>query len=58
MSMLQDFERHRTVEIGALVGAVQELARLKDIATPTIDVLLALVEERTTNEGLYEMLVP
>ena len=58
MSMLQDFERHRTVEIGALVGAVQELARLKDIATPTIDVLLALVEERATNEGLYEMLVP
>jgi 2-dehydropantoate 2-reductase len=46
MSMLQDFERHRTVEIGALVEAVQELARLKDVATPTIDVLLALVEER------------
>jgi 2-dehydropantoate 2-reductase len=54
MSMLQDFERHRTVEIGALVEAVQELARLKGIATPTIDVLLALVEERATNEGLYE----
>jgi 2-dehydropantoate 2-reductase len=56
MSMLQDFERHRTGEIGALVGAVQELARLKDIATPTIDVLLALVEERATSEGLYERL--
>jgi 2-dehydropantoate 2-reductase len=41
MSMLQDFERHRTVEIGALVGAVQELARLKDVATPTIDTLLS-----------------
>jgi 2-dehydropantoate 2-reductase len=57
MSMLQDFERHRTVEIGALVGAVQELARLKDVATPTIDVLLALVEERATSEGLYERLM-
>jgi Ketopantoate reductase PanE/ApbA C terminal len=57
MSMLQDFERHRTVEIGALVGAVQELARLKGVATPTIDVLLALVEERATNEGLYERLM-
>ncbi len=57
MSMLQDFERHRTVEIGALVGAVQELARLKDIATPTIDVLLALVEERATREGLYVRLM-
>jgi len=57
MSMLQDFERHRSMEIGALVGAVHELARLKKIATPTIDVLLTLVEERATNEGLYERLM-
>lgn len=56
MSMLQDFERRRTVEIGALVGAVQELARLRDIATPTIDVLFALMEERAANESLYERL--
>jgi 2-dehydropantoate 2-reductase len=56
MSMLQDFERHRTVEIGALVSAVQQLARLKDVATPTIDTLLALVEQRAMSEGLYERL--
>ncbi|MEX0852612.1 MAG: 2-dehydropantoate 2-reductase [Bauldia sp.] len=42
-SMLQDLERGRPMEIDALVGAVQELGRLVDVATPTIDVVLALV---------------
>jgi hypothetical protein len=30
---------------------------LKDVATPTIDVLLALVEERATSEGLYDKVI-
>jgi 2-dehydropantoate 2-reductase len=42
-SMLQDLERGRPMEIDALVGAVQELGRLADVATPAIDLVLALV---------------
>jgi 2-dehydropantoate 2-reductase len=41
-SMLQDLERGRQMEIEALVGAVQELGRLTGVATPAIDLVLAL----------------
>jgi 2-dehydropantoate 2-reductase len=54
MSMLQDLERGRSMEIDALVTAVQELGRLTGVATPTIDLLLALVQERAEQAGLYE----
>src|SRR6185437_441728 len=37
MSMLQDMERGRPLEIDALVTAVQELGRLAAVATPTVD---------------------
>jgi 2-dehydropantoate 2-reductase len=53
MSMLQDLERGRSLEIDALVSAVQELARLTQVATPMIDAVLALVQERGRNAGLY-----
>jgi 2-dehydropantoate 2-reductase len=53
MSMLQDLERGRPKEIDALVTAVRELGRLVDIATPTIDAVLALVQERGRQAGLY-----
>ena len=53
MSMLQDLERHRSMEIDALVTAVQELGRLTGVPTPTVDVLLALVQERGREAGLY-----
>ena len=53
MSMLQDLERRRTMEIDALVTVVQELGRLVDVATPTIDAVLALVQERGRQAGLY-----
>ncbi len=53
MSMLQDLERHRSMEIDALVTAVQELGRMTGISTPTIDVVLALVQERGIQAGLY-----
>ena len=46
MSMLQDLERGRSMEIEPLVGVVQELGRLLDLPTPTIDVVLALVRQR------------
>ena len=41
-SMLQDFERGRRLEIGAIVEAVSELGQLVSVPTPTIDTLLAL----------------
>ena len=45
-SMLQDLERGRPLENEALVGAVQELARLTDVPTPTIDLVHALLRQR------------
>ena len=56
MSMLQDLERGRSLEIDALVGAVQELGRLTAVRTPVIDAVLALVKERARSSGLYSEL--
>ena len=53
MSMLQDLERGRSLEIDALVAAVQEIGRLAGVATPLIDAVLALVRERGRTAGLY-----
>jgi 2-dehydropantoate 2-reductase len=53
MSMLQDLERGRSLEIDALVTVVQELGRLTGVATPAVDTLLALVQERGRALGLY-----
>jgi len=54
ISMLQDLERGRSLEIDALVTAVQEVGRLLKVATPTIDTVLALVQERGRQAGLYD----
>ena len=54
MSMLQDLERGRALEIDALVTAVQELGRLTGVPTPNIDLMLALVQEKARIVGLYE----
>jgi 2-dehydropantoate 2-reductase len=48
MSMLQDLERGRSLEIDALVGAVQELGRLTGVNTPMIDAVLALITQRAS----------
>jgi 2-dehydropantoate 2-reductase len=56
MSMLQDVERGRSMEIDALVTVVQELGRLTGVATPVIDAVLALVKERGRALGLYRPL--
>jgi 2-dehydropantoate 2-reductase len=53
MSMLQDLERGRHLEIDALVTAVQELARLTQVSTPVIDAVGALVRARGRAAGLY-----
>jgi 2-dehydropantoate 2-reductase len=51
-SMLQDLERGRPMEIDALVTAVQEMGRLVEVPTPTIDAVLALVRMRARTAGL------
>ena len=53
ISMLQDLERGRSLEIDALVTAVQELGRLTSTPTPMIDAVLALVQERGRAVHLY-----
>jgi 2-dehydropantoate 2-reductase len=53
MSMLQDLERGRRLEIDALVTAVHELGRLTGVPTPMVDAVLALVQERGRAAGLY-----
>ena len=52
-SMLQDLERGRPMEIDALVTAVQEMGRLVDVPTPTLDTVLALVVQRARLAGCY-----
>jgi 2-dehydropantoate 2-reductase len=53
-SMLQDLDAGRPMEIDALVSAVQELGRLTDTPTPTIDTVLALIRLRARSAGLYD----
>lgn len=53
-SMLQDLDQGRPMEIDALVTSVQELGRLTDTPTPTIDTVLGLVQLRARVAGLYE----
>ena len=43
-SMLQDVEAGRTLEIDALLGAVVELGRLANLATPHLDAVYALTK--------------
>lgn len=52
-SMLQDLERGRPMEIDALVTVVQELGRLVHVPTPTIDIVLALIQQRARVAGTY-----
>jgi len=52
-SMLQDLEAGRPMEIDALVTVVQELGKLVDVPTPTLDVVLALIQQRARTAGTY-----
>jgi 2-dehydropantoate 2-reductase len=56
MSMLQDLERGRTLEIDALVGVVRELGLITAVKTPVVDAVLALITERARAAGLYSQL--
>jgi 2-dehydropantoate 2-reductase len=53
-STLKDLERRRPMEIDPLVTVVQEMGRLTGIATPALDMVLALVIQRAKIAGLYE----
>jgi len=46
ISMHQDVERRRPLEVDAIVGAVVELARKAGVATPMTDAVHALIAER------------
>lgn len=50
-SMLQDLERGRPMEIDALIAAVQEMGRLVEVSTPTIDTVLGLIQLRARTAG-------
>ena len=52
-SMLQDLDAGRPMEIDALIGSVQELGRITDTPTPTIDTVTALTKLRAKTAGLY-----
>ena len=52
-SMLQDLEAGRPMEIDALITAVRELGRLVDVPTPTIDVVLTLIQQRGRSADTY-----
>lgn len=52
MSMLQDLEHGRSMEIEPLVGVVPELGRLLDMPTPTLDIVLALLRQRARSSPL------
>lgn len=52
-SMLQDLESSRAMEIDALVTAVKEMGGIVGVKTPTIDMVLALVQQLGRSLGLY-----
>ena len=52
-SMWQDLDMGRPMEIDALVGSVKELGRITDTPTPTIDVVLGLIQMRGKIAGVY-----
>jgi 2-dehydropantoate 2-reductase len=53
--MLQDYERGRPMEIEAQLMAPLAFARARQVATPTLDTLAALVAHKAAAKGLYEM---
>ncbi|CAH2604385.1 2-dehydropantoate 2-reductase [Rhodovastum atsumiense] len=52
-SILQDLQLGRQMEVDALYTVPLELARLAGVATPTLDLLVALLRQRARAAGLY-----
>lgn len=51
-SMLQDLEAGRRLEIDAIIGAVAAMGRQVGVPTPTVDVVLGLLEQKARGLGL------
>ncbi len=52
-SMLQDLERGRPLEIDALLTVVREMGNIVGVQTPTINMVLALLQQRARVAGCY-----
>ena len=52
-SILQDLMAGRQMEIDALYGVPLELARMQQVATPVLDLLVAMIKVRARGAGLY-----
>jgi len=52
-SMLQDLDKGRAIELDALLGVVQEMARIVDVETPAIDTVLALTKQMGRVKDVY-----
>jgi 2-dehydropantoate 2-reductase len=52
-SILQDLEARRPMEIDALYTVPLEMARLKNVPTPTLNLLVAMIRQRARAAGLY-----
>ncbi len=53
MSMLQDLQRERPVEIDALADSVVAMARIAGLQAPTVDALIALAKLKGRVRGVY-----
>jgi len=52
-SILQDYELGRPMEVEALIRTPQAFARKAGVATPSLDVIVALIVARAAAKGLY-----
>jgi len=57
-SILQDLELGRPMEIDGIFGLPLKLARLTGVATPQLDLLVALVRQVARSAGLYPDMPP
>ncbi len=53
MSMLQDLQRGRPIEIDVLADSVAVMSRIAGVPTPTVDTLLALTKLKGRVRGVY-----
>jgi 2-dehydropantoate 2-reductase len=53
MSMLQDLERNRPIEIDVLADSVAAMSAVAGVPTPTVDALLALTKLKGRIRGVY-----
>ena len=53
-SILQDLELGRPMEIDGIFDAPLELARMVGVATPTLDLVVAMAKVRARAAGLYQ----